>query len=52
MGSNIERLGIACATDAFSQEMKEFWPDVKHFLFHRHEPDTQPLLSESHPVAQ
>jgi hypothetical protein len=44
VGSNIERLGIACATDAFSQEMKEFWPDVKHWLFHRH--DTQaPLLA-------
>ena len=52
VGSNIERLGIACATDAFSQEMKEFWPDVKHFLFHRHEPDPQPLLSESHPVTR
>ncbi|HUE22150.1 MAG TPA: hypothetical protein VMQ86_10740 [Bryobacteraceae bacterium] len=51
VGSNMERLGIACATDAFSQVMKEFWPDVKHALFHRHEPDTQPLLSESHPVA-
>jgi hypothetical protein len=42
-GANIERLGIACATDAFSQEMKEFWPDVKHFLFHRHDPDPQLL---------
>jgi hypothetical protein len=49
---NIERLGIACATDAFSQVMKEFWPDVKHYLFHRHEPDQQPLLSESHPVTR
>jgi len=52
VSDNIERLGIACATDAFSQEMKEFWPDVKHFLFHRHEPDTQPLLSEQHPVTR
>ncbi|MGA2737006.1 MAG: hypothetical protein ABSG65_06090 [Bryobacteraceae bacterium] len=52
VGSNIERLGIACATDAFSQEMKEFWPDVKHFLFHRHEADPQQLLSESHPVTR
>lgn len=43
---NIERLGIACATDAFSQAMKEFWPDVKHALFHRHDTDAQPLLSE------
>ena len=52
VGDNIERLGIACATDAFSQVMKEFWPDVKHALFHRHETDTQPLLSESQPVAR
>jgi hypothetical protein len=44
-GDNIERLGIACATDAFSQVMKEFWPDVKHALFHRHEAESQPLLS-------
>src|SRR5580658_823150 len=45
VGNNIERLGIACATDAFSQEMKEFWPDVKRKLFHRGEADPQPLLS-------
>jgi hypothetical protein len=51
VSDNIQRLGIACATDAFSQVMKEFWPDVKHKLFHRHETDTQPLLSESHPIA-
>ena len=51
VSDNIQRLGIACATDAFSQVMKEFWPDVKHALFHRHETDTQPLLSESHPIA-
>jgi hypothetical protein len=49
-GDNVERLGIACATDAFSQVMKEFWPDVKHYLFHRHEPD-QPLLSDPQPAA-
>jgi hypothetical protein len=48
---NIERLGVALGTDAFSQVMKEFWPDVKHALFHRHETDTQPLLSESQPIA-
>jgi hypothetical protein len=52
VGDNIERLGIACATDAFSQVMKEFWPDVKHALFHRHEPFDQPLLSEPHPATQ
>jgi len=32
----VERLGVACATDAFSQVMKEFWPDVKRALFYRH----------------
>jgi hypothetical protein len=53
-GDNIERLGIACATDAFSQVMKEFWPDVKHALFHRHDrdPDSQALLSLSQPVSR
>ena len=50
VSDNVQRLLIACATDAFSQEMKEFWPDVKHFLFHRHEPD-QPLLSNPTPAA-
>jgi hypothetical protein len=43
VGDNIERLGIACATDAFSQVMKEFWPDVKHWMFHRHDPQPQML---------
>jgi hypothetical protein len=42
-GQNVERLVIACATDAFSQEMKEFWPDVKHWMFHRHDPQPQLL---------
>jgi hypothetical protein len=37
VSDNVERLGIALATDAFSQVMKEFWPDVKHWMFHRHE---------------
>jgi len=50
VGNNIERLGIACATDAFSQVGKEFWPDVKRRLFHRHETDTQPLLSTAEPL--
>jgi hypothetical protein len=52
VGDNIERLGIACATDAFSQIGKEFWPDVKRKLFHRHDTDTQPLLSEPQPATR
>jgi hypothetical protein len=43
VSDNVQRLGIACATDAFSQVMKEFWPDVKRKLFHRHDVDKQPL---------
>ncbi len=52
-GDNIERLGIACATDAFSQVMKEFWPDVKHKLFHGRESNSNAsLLSTEHPLAR
>jgi hypothetical protein len=29
---NVERLLIACGTDAFSNVLKEFWPDVKKKL--------------------
>ncbi|HUO29501.1 MAG TPA: hypothetical protein VMU80_09800 [Bryobacteraceae bacterium] len=44
-GDNIERLFIACGTDAFSQVMKEFWPDVKRKLFHKGDPNAQTLIS-------
>jgi len=30
-------------TDAFSQVLKEFWPDVKRKYFNKHK-DTDPLL--------
>jgi hypothetical protein len=30
---NLERLFVACGTDAFSNVLKEFWPDVKRKLF-------------------
>jgi hypothetical protein len=30
--ANVERLMIACGTDAFSNVLKEFWPDVKKRL--------------------
>jgi hypothetical protein len=29
---NVQRLLIACGTDAFSNILKEFWPDVKKKL--------------------
>jgi len=40
---NLERLLIACATDAFSNVLKEFWPDVKRKL-HKHA-SPEPLVS-------
>jgi len=33
VSDNIEKLGVQVATDAFSQVLKEFWPDVKRKLF-------------------
>lgn len=32
---NLQKMVIACATDAFSNVGKEFWPDIKAY-FHRH----------------
>jgi hypothetical protein len=32
VSDNVEKLGIQLATDAFSNVLKEFWPDVKHYL--------------------
>lgn len=32
---NATKLLTQCGTDAFSQVLKEFWPDIKHKLFHR-----------------
>jgi hypothetical protein len=33
---NLQKLLIACGTDAFSNVLKEFWPDVKRKLQHHH----------------
>jgi hypothetical protein len=32
VADNVQKLGVAIATDAFSQVLKEFWPDIKHKL--------------------
>ena len=32
VGDNIPKLAIQCGTDALSNVLKEFWPDVKHWL--------------------
>jgi hypothetical protein len=36
-GANVAKLCEQVGTDAISQVLKEFWPDVKHWMFHRHE---------------
>jgi hypothetical protein len=33
VSDNLQRLGVQVATDAFSQVLKEFWPDWKRRLF-------------------
>jgi hypothetical protein len=33
---NVEKLVVQCATDAFSNVLKEFWPDVKRKFFQKH----------------
>lgn len=35
VSDNAEKLGIQLATDAFSNVLKEFWPDVKRYLQRR-----------------
>ncbi len=34
---NVEKLAMQLATDAFSNVLKEFWPDVRRHFQHRHE---------------
>jgi hypothetical protein len=36
-GANVAKLCEMVGTDAISQVLKEFWPDIKQKLFHRHE---------------
>jgi hypothetical protein len=41
LSDNFERLGTYLATDALSQVLKEFWPDVKRKYFERHRHDSK-----------
>ncbi len=36
LGDNFQRFYSQMATDAFSQVLKEFWPDIRRKYFHRH----------------
>lgn len=46
VSSNVEKLGVQIAADAFSQVLKEFWPDVKRRWFHKH--DDPQLAAATH----
>lgn len=46
VSDNVSKLLISCATDAFSNVLKEFWPDVKRRFFKKHD---EPLLSTGKP---
>ncbi len=41
VGDNVEKLGMQIGIDAVSQVLKEFWPDVKHKLFHGPNPNAE-----------
>jgi len=48
---NVQKLLIACGTDAFSNVLKEFWPDVKQWMHnrkHRDEPVVVPAGTSAH----
>lgn len=39
-GDTMDRMGIAIATDTISNVLKEFWPDIKRHVVHRHSTET------------
>jgi hypothetical protein len=43
VGDNAQKLVEQVGIDAVSQVLKEFWPDVKHKLFHGPNPNAPPL---------
>jgi hypothetical protein len=36
VADNVQKLLVSVATDTFSNVMKEFWPDVKHWWQRKH----------------
>ncbi len=46
VSNNVAKLGEQISTDAISQVLKEFWPDIKRKLF-RHKRDEQPALGSA-----
>jgi hypothetical protein len=50
IGDNVAKTGEQIGIDAVSQVLKEFWPDIKHKLFHGPNPNpTAAELSEPRP---
>jgi hypothetical protein len=46
---NVEKLASQIGIDAVSQVLKEFWPDIKHKLFHGPDPNPQHATALSAP---
>ncbi len=44
-GDNLEKLGIQLATDAFSNILKEFWPDIHRKIVPHHPPSEEPMAT-------
>jgi len=49
VGDNVETWWMQVGIDSFSQVLKEFWPDVKHKLFHGPDPNPQHAAGFSTP---
>lgn len=45
VNDNVQKWMISVATDTFSNVLKEFWPDVKHYWQHRHERKESAVVS-------
>jgi hypothetical protein len=45
--NNVAKLGEQIGTDAISQVLKEFWPDIKRKFFRRHESETEALAGSA-----
>ncbi len=41
VSDNLQRLGVQGATDAFTNVLREFWPDIKRGLFKRHPAESE-----------
>ena len=47
VGDTVNRWGMQIATDAFSNVLKEFWPDIKRHYFKKHVDEPAPVTTSS-----